>query len=81
MAEGESMEGIGEGKVLSPEQLERMKAIRDTVARRKRNLLVRLGETEDPEERRAIEEELAKLPTVIVSMRSVPVTELKGGDS
>jgi hypothetical protein len=75
------MEGIGEGKVLSPEQLERMKAIRDTVARRKRNLLVRLGETEDPEEKHAIEEELAKLPTVIVSMRSVPVTELKGGDS
>jgi len=64
------MEGIGEGKVFSPEQLERIEA-----------LVARLKETEDPEERRAIEEELAKLPIVIVSMRSVPVTELKGGDS
>jgi hypothetical protein len=76
-----SIESIGEGKVLSPYYRERIEAARRGVEERKQALLARLEETDDPEEKRAIAEELANLPTVIVSMTSVPVTELKGGDA
>jgi len=64
------MEGIGEGKVLSPQQQERMDAILAQIRERREALTAHLEEAEDPEERRAIEEELAKLPDVIVSMQT-----------
>jgi hypothetical protein len=75
------IEGIGEGKVLSPYYRERIEEARRGIEERKQALLARLEETDDPEEKRAIAEELANLPTVIVSMTSEPVTELKGGDA
>jgi len=64
------MEGIGEGKVLPPEQQRRVDLIRERIEERKQGLLARLEETEDPEEKRAIEEELARLPGIIVSMQT-----------
>ena len=67
------MEGIGESKVLSPQEQRRIDVILAHIRERREALTARLEETEDPEERRAIEEELAGLPDVIVSMQTVSI--------
>jgi hypothetical protein len=68
------VEGIGEGKILSPYYQKRAEEGRKALQEKKEELLARLMETDDPEEKRAIGEELAALPTVIRMMSVDPVS-------
>lgn len=80
MSEQGRTDGTGEGRELSPRQQKMVDRARRAIEEHEQELLARLEETDDAEERRALEEELANLPRVLVSMKSVPITELKGGD-
>jgi hypothetical protein len=68
------IEGIGDGKVLSRYYQMRAKEAWREVQEKKEELLARLMETDDPEEKRAIGEELAALPPVIRMMSVDPLT-------
>jgi hypothetical protein len=68
------IDGIGDGKVLSPYYRRRAEEGRKALQEKKEELLARLMETDDPEEKRAIGEELAALPPVIRMMSVDPVS-------
>jgi hypothetical protein len=74
------VDGIGDGKILSPYYRRREEEALKAIEERKQELLAHLEETNDPEEKRAIGEELANLPTVIRMMAAGPEPAQPGRD-